>query len=105
MGRQFVGQLKRGKKLFALVILLYGLTIAICSVDFARGIDVVNYYHSGFHCAIDLNPVALSDGQSFTFVKLNRSSAVISQVEEPHLPIVSFSIFKPPEIATGLLPL
>jgi len=100
-----VGQLKDGKKLFGLVIIIYGLTLAICSVDLAREIDVKDYSHFGFHCTIDLNSIVLSDVQSFTFFKLNRSSAVPPQVEEPHLPIISFSIFKPPEITAGLLPL
>ncbi len=95
-------QLKGGKKLLGLIILIYGLTIAICSADFAQEIEGD---HPDFHCAIDLNPVALSDIQSFIFVKLNRSFAAFPQVEEPHLPIVSFSIFKPPEIPTGFLSL
>jgi hypothetical protein len=96
--------LKDGKNLFGLVI-IYGLALAICSVDLAREIDGEDYSHFDFHCAIDLNSIALSDVQSFTFFKLNRSSAVPPQVEEPHLPIISFSIFKPPEITAGLLPL
>ena len=100
-----MGQLKDGKKLFGLVIIIYGLTLAICSVDLAPEIDVEDYYHHSFHCTMDLDSMGLSGVQSFTFVKLNRSSTVPSQVEEPHLPIISFSIFKPPEITAGLLPL
>ena len=97
MERQLVKQLKSSKRLLGLVILIYGLTLAICSVDFAQEVDVENSHHTGSHCAIDLNSIALSDVQSFIFVKLNRSSAPLSHVEEPHLPIVSFSIFKPPK--------
>lgn len=96
---------KDGKKLFGLVIIIYGLTLAICSVDLAPEINVEDYYHPTFHCAIDLDSIGLSDVQSFAFVKLDRSSAVPSQVEEPHLPIIAFSIFKPPEFTAGLLPL
>ena len=104
--QQLVGELKHSKNLFVFVILIYGLPLAICSINFAHGMSLGEMdYHQDFHCVLDLTPGTLSSFQSYTISKLTPFSSVFPEVREPDLPIVSFSIFKPPEITAGLLPL
>ena len=100
-----MGELKRSKNFFIFVILIYGLPLAICSIDFAHGMSLGEMdYHQDLHCALDLNPGILSS-LSVTLSNLPSISAILPEVKEPHLPIVSFSIFKPPEPAARVLPL
>lgn len=92
-----MGELRYSKNLFVFVILIYGLPLAICSMNFAHGMGTGETdYHQHLHCALDLTPGTLSSFQNYTISKLTPFSSVFPEVREPHLPIVSFSIFKPP---------
>lgn len=88
------------KTILGLLIFTYVFSFAICSFDFNGG-----NRHSwddhvfGLHCAGDLNNFVPSGHENSSLVIMTSSLVGLSQIREPTLPLLSFSIFRPPQIA------
>jgi hypothetical protein len=91
---------KFNKTFLGTLIIVYVFSAALCSLDF-NGLDghVENNHIPDVHCAIDLKNYAAPDGQSSSLVDLTSWWSLLPKSIEPHLPILSFSIFKIPKSA------
>ena len=83
-----------------MLIFVYVFSVALCSVDFI-GTDgyAKNDPQPDTHCRIDLNSNLTANEQSSFLIDLTRRWHLLAQIIEPHLPILSFSIFKIPKPA------
>jgi hypothetical protein len=98
-----VGKFGCGKTFLGMVILMHvvaGLfTVVICSFDFNESEHADDHHPPQIHCGIDLDHfVPAKNGSSFLGY-LASCLALLPQISEPYLPIVSFSIFKIPKPA------
>ena len=83
-----------------MLILSYMLSLSVCSFDFDGGNKHSWDDHVfGLHCAGDLDNFTLSGHQNSSLVIMTFPLVGLSQIREPILPFLSFSIFRPPQIA------
>ncbi len=86
------------KIILALLIFTYVFSFAICSFYFNGGNKHSWDDHVfGLHCAGDLNNFVPSGQQNSSFIIMTSSLIPLSQTREPILPLLSFSIFRPPQ--------
>jgi hypothetical protein len=91
---------KYNKIFLGVLMLVYVSSVAICSLDF-NGMDgdAGNDHFPDIHCGIDLNNYAPSEDRSASLNDFSGHWRLLPRVIEPHLPILSFSIFKVPKPA------
>jgi hypothetical protein len=89
---------KFNKTFSGTLIFIYAFSAVFCSLPFS-GLDwyAENDHSPHIHCGIDLNNYAPSDGHGFFLFDLTSCWSLIPESIEPHLPILSFSIFKIPK--------
>jgi hypothetical protein len=91
----------KGKKTFLVVLIfVYGLSAAICSSDFNGMVGHAgNDHFPNIYCGIDLNNYVPLENPSSSLIDLTPCWGLLHQINEPHLPILSFPIFKVPKPA------
>lgn len=95
---------KRGKVFLGILILIHVVSFAICSFDsYGMGGHPKNGDLADFHCGGDLRSFVQSEDRNSLFVNLPTSLTGLPQIAEPHLPILLFSIFRPPKPAKTFL--
>jgi hypothetical protein len=90
----------RGKTIFGIFILIYVFSFGICSFEF-HGVDGHSWddYFPALHWAGDPGNFVPSGDLSSWFIIMTSSLIRFSHIREATLPPLSFSIFRPPEIA------
>jgi hypothetical protein len=91
---------KFNKTFLEILILVYVVSGAICSLGF-NGVDgnAKSDHIPDIHCGIDLKNYAPPEDRNSSFVDLTPCWGLLPQINEPHLPILSFSILKVPKPA------
>ncbi len=91
---------KFNKTFLGLLIIVYAFSAVFCSLPFS-GLDryAENDHSPQILCGIDLNNYTPSDGHGFFLLDLTSCWNLIPESIEPHLPILSYSIFKIPKPA------
>jgi len=80
------------------LIFIYAFSAVFCLLPFSGLERYAEYDHPPhIHCGIDLNNYAPSDEHGFFLFDLTSCWSLIHESIEPHLPILSFSIFKIPK--------
>ncbi len=90
---------KFNKTLLEILILVYVVSGAICSVDF-NAVDgpAKSDLIPDIHCGIDLKNYAPPQDRNSSLVDLTSWWGLLPKTIDPNLPILSFSIFKVPKL-------
>lgn len=82
----------------AMLVFVYAFSAVVCSVDL-NGADghAKSDQVPDIHCGIDLNSYLTTDEQGSCLNDLASCWGLLPQVKRPHLPILTFSIFKVPK--------
>ncbi len=88
------------KSFLGIAVLAFAFSVSICFLDFSGTNGYVEDAHTpDIYCGIDLNSYMLTEDQSSSILDLTKYWKLSPHVIEPHLPILSFSIFKVPKPA------
>jgi hypothetical protein len=93
-------RLKSVKAVFAIVVVSLVFSFALCSVhsDGMLGSDG-KHRHIDFPCATDLNRYVAPEAWNPSHIRFTSVLTARPHVDEPHLPLLSSSIFKIPKSA------
>ena len=88
------------KAILGIITFIYVFSFAICSFDFNGG-DGHSWddHFPGLHCAGDLDNFVPPGDRGSSLIITASSLIRLSQIREPTLPLLSFSIFRPPQSA------
>jgi|TARA_Y100000310_G_scaffold297235_1_gene330074 hypothetical protein len=86
------------KAFLGMLIFLYLFSVSICSSDLIGANESAeNDQTPHAHCGVGLKTDALLENQISSCLDLSSHWRLFADITEPHLPILSFSIFKIPK--------